>query len=108
MRRGFAVRVRERGVTTAGTISFTCSLMACAFLFRQLPKTLNVRAILGESAHWAKSQTLGGTGSFLFIGSGVNCPLYNYGAANGREVWGAKADAEYPAAHGHARFVTLA
>ncbi|OLD13499.1 MAG: hypothetical protein AUI50_08945 [Crenarchaeota archaeon 13_1_40CM_2_52_14] len=98
---------RSAGVTTAGTISFTCSLMACAFLFRQLPKTLNVRAILGESAHWAKSQTLVGTGSFLFIGSGVNYALSNYGAAKVREVLGAKAEAEYPEQLGHARLFTI-
>jgi fructoselysine-6-P-deglycase FrlB-like protein len=98
---------RRAGVTTAGTISFTCSLIACAFLLRQLPKIVNVRAILRKAANWAKSQTLVGTGSFVFIGSGVNYALSIYGAAKVREVLGAKAEAEYPEQLGHARLFTI-
>ena len=92
---------------TAGTISFTCSLIACARLLGQLTKTVNVRAALGKAANWATSQVSVGTGSFLFIGSGVNYALSMYGAAKVREVLGAKAEADYPEQLGHARLFTV-
>src|SRR2546425_12795275 len=95
------------GVLTAGTISFTCSLIACASLLGQLPKTLNVREAVEKAENWGTRQVSIGTGSFLFIGSGVNYALSNYGAAKVREVLGAKAEAEYPEQLGHARLFTI-
>jgi len=95
------------GVLTAGTISFTCSLIACASLLGQLPKTLNVREALEKAENWGTSQVSIGTGSFLFIGSGVNYALSMFGAAKVREVLGAKAEAEYPEQLGHTRLFTI-
>ncbi|TMI32292.1 SIS domain-containing protein [Candidatus Bathyarchaeota archaeon] len=98
---------RKAGMQTAGTTSFTSSLIACAFLLRQLPKTVNVRGTLREATRWATSQILIGTGASLFIGSGVNYALSIYGAAKIREVLGTKAEADYPEQLGHARLFTI-
>jgi glucosamine 6-phosphate synthetase-like amidotransferase/phosphosugar isomerase protein len=95
------------GVLTAGTISFTCSLIACASLLGQLPKTLNVTETLEKAENWGTSQVSIGTGSFLFIGSGVNYALSMYGASKVREVLGAKAEADFPEQLGHARLFTV-
>ena len=98
---------RKAGMITAGTISFTCSLIACALVLKQLPKTVNVKATLSRAMHWATNQTSARTGSFVFIGSGVNFALSMYGAAKVREVLGTKAEAEYPEQLGHARLFAI-
>jgi len=103
----FPLRYTRAGTLTAGTISFTCNLIACAFLLGQLPRTVNARTTLGKAAHWATSQTSVETGSFVFVGSGVNYALSVYGAAKVREVLGTKAEADYPEQLGHARLFAM-
>ncbi len=98
---------RRAEMLTAGTISFTCSLIACSFLLRQLPTTVSVRAILGKAAHWVTSQMSAETRSFVLLGSSVNYALSIYGAAKIREAMGTKAEAEYPEQLGHARLFTI-
>ena len=92
---------------TAGTISFTSCLIACAFLLGQLPRTINANTTLEKAAHWATTQISVRTGSFVFVGSGVNYALSTYGAAKIREVLGTKAEAEYPEQVGHARLFAM-
>src|SRR5438094_1033741 len=103
----FPLKYTRAGTLTAGTVSFTCSMIACAFLLRQLPRIVNAKTTLGKAAHWATSRTSVETGSFVFVGSGVNYALSVYGAAKVREVLGIKAEAEYPEQLGHARLFAL-
>ncbi len=99
----FPLKYTRTGTLTAGTVSFTCSMIACAFLLGQLPRTVNAKTTLGKAARWATTQISVRTGSFVFVGSGVNYALSIYGAAKVREVLGTKAEAEYPEQVGHAR-----
>ena len=88
-------------------MKFLALLIACALVLKQLPKTVNVKATLSRAMHWATNQTSARTGSFVFIGSGVNFALSMYGAAKVREVLGTKAEAEYPEQLGHARLFAI-
>jgi len=101
------LKYTRAGMLTAGTTSFTSSLIACAFLLRQLPRTINANTTLGKAAHWATTQISVRNGSFVFVGSGVNYALSIYGAAKVREVLGTKAEAEYPEQLGHARLFAI-
>ena len=101
------LQYRKAETLTAGTISFTISLLACAAVLGQLPRTVNVRPALRRASQWAKSLGALGTGSFVFVGSSVNHALSIYGAAKVREVLGEKAEAEYPEQLGHSRMFAI-
>ena len=102
-----ALQYRRAETLTSGTISFTTSLIACALILGQLPKTVNVRAALKKASQWARSLRAVRRGSFVFTGSSVNYALSIYGAAKVREVLGEKAEAEYPEQLGHSRLFTI-
>jgi glucosamine--fructose-6-phosphate aminotransferase (isomerizing) len=98
---------RTTGILTSGTISFTTSLLACALLLRNLPRTVQVKASPIDTAQLATDLRQAGKGAFVFIGSGVNYALSLYGAAKINEVLGAKAEAVCPEQLGHAKLFTI-
>jgi fructoselysine-6-P-deglycase FrlB-like protein len=98
---------RKSGVLTSGTASFTCGLVACAFLLRKLPEKIELGSILSRSIEWARSVRAGNNSSFVFTGSGVNYAVALYGAAKIQEVIGKRAEAEYPEQLGHARLFSI-
>jgi len=101
------LQYRATGTLTSGTISFTTSLLACAFLLRNLPRTVQVKTAPIDTAGLTTNLKQAGKGAFVFIGSGVNYALSLYGAAKINEVLGAKAEAAYPEQLGHARLFAI-
>src|SRR3989442_2065333 len=101
------LKYRTTGILTAGTVSFTTSLLACALLLGSLPRTVQVKTAFHDDALWASNLKQASKGSFLFTGSGVNYALSLYGAAKINEVLGAKAEAVYPEQLGHAKLFTI-
>ena len=101
------LQYRTTGTLTSGTISFTTSLLACAFLLRNLPRTVQVKTAPIDTAGLATNLKQSGKGAFLFIGTGVNYALSLYGAAKINEMLGAKAEALYPEQLGHAKLFTI-
>src|SRR2546425_5815389 len=101
------LQYRATGTLTSGTISFTTSLLACAFLLRNLPRTVQVKTAPIDTAGLTTNLKQAGKGAFVFIGSGVNYALSLYGAAKINEVLGARAEAVYPEQLGHAKLFTI-
>jgi fructoselysine-6-P-deglycase FrlB-like protein len=101
------LQYRTIGMLTSGTISFTTSLLACAFLLRSLPRTVQMKTTPIDTVRLATNLRRAGKGAFVFIGSGVNYALSLYGAAKINEVLGAKAEAAYPEQLGHAKLFTI-
>src|SRR6266702_6321478 len=101
------LKYRTTGILTCGTVSFTTSLLACASLLRNLPRTIQLKTVLDPAAHLATELKQPSEGTFLFTGSGVNYALSLYGAAKINEVLGAKAEAAYPEQLGHAKLFTI-
>jgi len=101
------LQYRTAGILTSGTIGFTTSLLACALLLGSLPRTVQVKTVLIDTARWAANLRQTGTGAFVFTGSGVNYALSLYGAGKINEVLGAKAEAVYPEQLGHAKLFTV-
>ncbi|MHB8566135.1 MAG: SIS domain-containing protein [Nitrososphaerales archaeon] len=70
---------------TPGTNSFTASLLACASLFKNLPK-FNVRKMLDSARVWAERNADGS--AYQFVGSGAFFGIAMYGAAKVSEFAG--------------------
>ncbi len=98
---------RESGVLTSGTVSFTCGLLACAFLLGKEPRTVKIGTAIEQSTRRAKGVPSSREGSFLFVGSGVYYAMALYGAAKIHEVIGRNAEAQFPEELGHARLFAL-
>ena len=101
------LKYRSVGRLTAGTVSFTTSLLACAFLLGSLPRTVQVETDPPKLVLLAKNLKRARVGSFLFTGSGINYALSLYGAAKVNEVLGTKAEAIYPEQLGHSEVFTI-
>jgi fructoselysine-6-P-deglycase FrlB-like protein len=98
---------RAAGILTSGTVSFTTSLLACAFLLGSLPRTVQLKTALTVIARLASNLKQASEESFVFTGSDVNYALSLYGAAKINEVLGVKAEAVYPEQLGHAKLFTI-
>ncbi len=101
------LRYRNAGTLTSGTVSFTTSLLACAYLLGSLPRSIKGKTALLGTALSTGSMTQVAKGSFVFTGSGVNYALSLYGAGKINEVLGSKAEAVYPEQVGHAKLFTI-
>jgi len=101
------LRYRTTGILTSGTISFTTSLLACALLLRNLPRTIQAKTTPNDTRRLSTGMKQAGKGAFVFIGSGINYALSLYGAAKINEVLSAKAEAAYPEQLGHAKLFTI-
>jgi fructoselysine-6-P-deglycase FrlB-like protein len=98
---------QKAGTLTSGTTSFTSSLVACAKLLGRLPRTIKVEQALSEAEKWASGINLPSRGLCLFVGSGVDRALAEYGACKVQEVLGLKAMATYPEQVGHSLLFSL-
>ncbi len=101
------LQYRSAGRLTSGTVSFTTSLLACAHILGELPAKVNVRDVMRKASEWAKGVRTPLSGGFLFVGSGVNHTLAEYGACKIHEVLGAKAGAQFPEQVGHAQLFSI-
>ena len=101
------LRYRYAGRLTSGTVAFTTSLLACAFLLGNLPRAIQLGTTLAAANRWTRNLNPGEKKSFVFIGSGINYALSLYGAAKINEVLGAKAQAAYPEQLGHAMLFSV-
>jgi fructoselysine-6-P-deglycase FrlB-like protein len=101
------LKYRTAGILTSGTVSFTTSLLACAYLVGVLPRTVQVKSTNIGTATFTSNLKRASEGSFLFTGSGVNYALSLYGAGKINEVLGSKAEAVYPEQLGHAKLFTV-
>ena len=98
---------QNAGTLTSGTSSFTSSLLACAKILGMLPRTVKVEQALSGAKKWAKGLRLSSRGLSLFVGSGVDRALAEYGACKVQEVLGSKAIATYPEQVGHSLLFSL-
>lgn len=91
------LKYRSAGVTTAGTISFTSSLLACISLASSISLPTNLCRIYaqaeGQADHIASKID---EGTYFILGDGILYPAAIYGALKFNEVLGAKAF-PYPA-----------
>ena len=101
------LRYQSAGRLTSGTLSFTTSLLVCAYILGKLPVKLNLRTAMKKASEWARSVKVPLEGDFLFVGSGVNRALAEYGACKIHEVLGAKAIAQFPEQVGHAQLFSV-
>ena len=101
------LQYRKGGTLTSGTASFTASLLACAGLTHRLSGRLRLESYFEKAREWARSVQLSTTGLCLFVGSGVDRALAEYGAYKVQEVLGTKAFAAYPEQVGHAQLFSL-
>ena len=93
------LKYRSTGVTTAGTISFTSSVLACISLVSsvQLPLDLGIIYRQAEKQAGKVASAIGSVGnSYMMLGNGILYPVAMYGALKFNEVFGAKAF-PYPA-----------
>jgi len=98
---------RTTGTLTSGTVSFTTSLLACASLLGNLPRTIQLGTTVSAANRWARNLKPWGKSSFVFAGSGLNYALSIYGSAKINEVLGAKAEAVYAEQLGHAMLFSV-
>jgi fructoselysine-6-P-deglycase FrlB-like protein len=98
---------RKSRIPTSGTTSFTCGLLACAFLLGMLPKTVKIGTAVRKSTRWANSVRSSVKESFLFMGSGLDYAMALYGVAKIHEVIGGRAEAEFPEQLGHAHLFAI-
>jgi glucosamine--fructose-6-phosphate aminotransferase (isomerizing) len=93
------LKYRCAGVTTAGTISFTTSMLACIALTRHVRIPLYIDRIYRQAASHAE-QIVDKIGvkasSYLMLGNGILYPIARYGALKFNEVFGSRSLA-YPA-----------
>ncbi len=101
------LQYRKAGALTSGTVSFSESLLACAALLGKLPRSLKLESCLDDAEAWARGVKPSGRGHCLFVGSGVDRALAEYGACKVQEVLGSKASAVYPEQVGHALLFSL-
>src|SRR5215471_11040088 len=76
----------KTGILTSGTTSFTTSLLTCAKLLQKMPKSLKLAHSFSDSKKWVSQVRRRRQGKFLFIGSGVDRALAEYGACKIQEV----------------------
>jgi fructoselysine-6-P-deglycase FrlB-like protein len=86
------LKYRSTGLTTAGSISFTSSMLACSSLAARV-KLPDLTKIYGQAQKQAQQQAgkIDGKGSYFILGNAALYPIAIYGALKFNEVFGAKA-----------------
>ncbi len=98
----------QRALLTSGTTSFTASLLACSKILRGLPSDLELnQATATGAAIWARKIRLRSEGKCIFVGSGSDRALAEYGACKIQEVLGSTAIGTFPEQVGHALLFSL-
>jgi len=92
------LKYRSAGVITAGTISFTHSMLACISLAAKVRLPANLGKIYRQVENQAKQAAgkIGSKSSFVILGNGLLYSAATYGALKFNEVFGARA-VPYPA-----------
>jgi glutamine---fructose-6-phosphate transaminase (isomerizing) len=91
------LKYRSAGVTTAGTSSFTFSLLSCISLVKEVRMPSKLDKIFAEAENHAR-QAVGriiNKSSFIVLGNGILYPAATYGALKFNEIFGARA-VSYP------------
>ncbi len=101
------LQFRDIGVLTAGTASFSASLLAAASLIRQLPKLDSLRTMEIRAAEWAQHLRVPSRGEFLFVGSGTGYALAMYAAFKIHEVLGLPAQYQHTEQLGHSQLFSI-
>src|SRR5215211_715958 len=99
------LKYKNTGITTAGTISFTASMIKCISLSTELQLPSNLRKMYNRAENQAKqaiskiddksNSSSSSTTSYFILGNGQLHAIAMYGALKFNEVFGAKAMA-YP------------
>jgi fructoselysine-6-P-deglycase FrlB-like protein len=86
------LKYRSTGVTTAGTISFTSSMLACSSLVAKV-KLPNLTKTIDQAEKQAQrlAGTIDSKGGYFILGNTALYPIAIYGALKFNEVFGAKA-----------------
>jgi fructoselysine-6-P-deglycase FrlB-like protein len=92
------LKYRSAGIATAGTISFTSSLLVCASLATKIriPQSIDKIYQQAEKQAVSSAQRISNKGSYLILGDSLLYPVALYGALKFNEVFGARA-ISYPA-----------
>ena len=95
------------GVLTAGTVSFTSSLLALAWQIQELPNLEGLKRIMLRATQWASDVKHSAKGRLVFVGSGIGYALAAYGAFKIHEVLGRSADYAHTEQLGHSQLFSL-
>jgi fructoselysine-6-P-deglycase FrlB-like protein len=98
---------RRADTLTAGTTSFTTSLVAVARLLGKPLGSLDPLPLFKKSGPWAGKFLLSHKGFSLFVGTGPDRALAEYGACKVQEVLGTKSSAQTPEQVGHAQLFSM-
>jgi fructoselysine-6-P-deglycase FrlB-like protein len=92
------LKYRNAGTATAGTISFTSSLLVCALLATKIRLPPSIDKIYQQAEKQANriAARIGNKGRYLILGDSLLYPVALYGALKFNEVFGARA-VPYPA-----------
>jgi len=101
------LRYRSPGILTAGTASFSASLLAVASLLRRLPKLDSLPIMERRAAERARRLRVHPRGEFLFVGSGTGYSLAMYAAFKIHEVPGLSAQYQHTEQLGHSQLFSL-
>lgn len=121
------LRYRHEDTLTPGTASYTASLLACSHVLNQMPNDVRFEHNLNAWRFTERDETresdslkaqrreqklqerklVSRDGIILFIGSGIDYPLAQYGALKFSEVLGLKSFPSYPEQLGHALLFSL-
>ena len=101
------LRYRNVGTLTAGTASFSASLLAVASLIRRLPKLDCLRMMERGAAESARRSRVYPRGEFLFVGSGLGYSLAMYAAFKIQEVLGLPAQYQHTEQLGHSQLFSV-
>jgi len=90
------LKYRSAGITTAGTIGFTSSLLACISQVTEI-QTLSLDKIYRQAEKQSNriADRIGNKNSYIVLGNGLSYPIALYGVLKLNEVFGAKA-VSYP------------
>jgi fructoselysine-6-P-deglycase FrlB-like protein len=98
---------RSSGVLTAGTVSFTTSLLALASTVTRLPELRSLEELNVRARNWAEHLRSLPHAGFMFVGSGIGYALSAYGAFKIHEVLGQPADHQQTEQLGHSKLFSL-
>jgi glucosamine--fructose-6-phosphate aminotransferase (isomerizing) len=101
------LQYRNAGILTAGTNSFSASLLAVASLIGQLPTLRSLHAMEKRAAEEARPLKVLADGGLLFVGSGIGYSLAMYGAFKMHEVLGRSAQFQHTEQLGHSQLFSL-
>jgi fructoselysine-6-P-deglycase FrlB-like protein len=94
---------QRESVPTAGTSSYSSSLLGCSFLLGKLPKIVDLAKALALAWVWSKrTATRPLPTAVTIIGSGLDYAVGYYGALKLNEVLGLPATCKSPEEFGHA------